>query len=201
MDIKYDPNDISIFTGLPITLQCYDSTKYPQIMGTQYYAPTGGSLQLLTFSNYAITQQYNDNNISDFHLSPTIETYNDLHLNYTIGLTSINLDVSRNVTITQNISTDPANTPAIVVGGTVTYFLSSEFWTASSSVPAVNGTYNIFQLNYGDPAVTLFSGQDGIDRYYLYTETSVIQQIPPTTFPVGTKDYSGNTDLWSQITL
>jgi hypothetical protein len=201
MDIGYDPQDITIYTGIPITLQCYDSTKYPKIMGTQYYAPTAGSLKLLTFSNYAATREYNDNDISDFHLSPTIESYNDLQLNYTIDTPVINLDVSRNVTITQNISTIPSNTPATVIGGTITYFLSSQFWTVSSSVPAVNGTYNIFQLNYGDPVIPLFSGQEGIDRYYLYATTNVIQQIPPTTFPVNTTDYSGNTDLWSEIIL
>jgi hypothetical protein len=95
----------------------------------------------------------------------------------------------------------PPNTPALVVGGTVTYYLSSQFWTVSSTIPAVDGTFNIFQLNYGDPTIPLYSGLEGIDRYYLYAETRVLQQIPPTTFPSGTKDYSGNTDLWRQIVL
>jgi hypothetical protein len=201
MDIIYDPEDISIFIGIPISLQCYDTIKYPQRMGTEYYAPTGGSLQLLKFSNYALTKEYNDTSLSGFDLSPTIEPYNDLHLNYTIDTKVINLDVSRNVTITQTISTMPPNTPALIVGGTVTYYLSSQFWTVSSTIPAVDGTFNIFQLNYGDPAIPLYSGQEGIDRYYLYAETRVLQQIPPTTFPSGTKDYSGNTDLWRQIVL
>lgn len=201
IDFTYDPEDITVFIGIPISLQCYDSVRYPISMGTQYYAPSAGSLGLFTFSNYAITKEYNDTALSGFDLAPTIEPYNDLHLNYTIDTEIINLDISRDVTITQTISTIPDNTPAIATGGTVTYFLSSQFWTVSSTIPAVDGTYNIFKLNYGDPAIPLFSGQNGIDRYYLYVRTNVIQQIPPTTFPSGTTDYAGNTNLWEEIIL
>lgn len=201
IDFTYDPEDITVFLGIPISLQCYDSVRYPLSMGTQYYAPSAGKLELFTFSNYAITKEYNDTALSGFDLAPTIEPYNDLHLNYTIDTDIINLDVSRDVTITQTISTIPDNTPAIATGGTVTYILSSQFWTVSSTIPAVDGTYNIFRLNYGDPAIPLFSGQNGIDRYYLYARTNVIQQIPPTTFPSGTTDYAGNTNLWEEIIL
>jgi hypothetical protein len=201
MDIAYDPQDISIYTGIPISLQCYNLTTYPISMGTTYYAPTAGALNLFTFNNYAITQDYNDNNELNFHLSPTIIPYNDLSLNHIIDTKIIDIDLSRSVTITQTLCTIPQNCPAVVVGGTVTYFLSSEFWTASSTVPALNGTYNIFNLSYGDPAIPLFTGLAGLDRYYLYATTNVIQQIPATTFPLGSADYTGNTDLWSQITL
>jgi hypothetical protein len=201
MDILYDVNDISVYTGIPIYLECYNNTTYPKIMGTTYYAFSGSSFKLLNFTNFKQSKEFNDNNVSDFTLSPTIIPYNDLVLLYKIDTKVINLDVSRNVTITQTISTRPANGPASVVGGTVTYYLSSRFWTVTSVIPAVDGVYNIFSLNYGDPAIPLFSGENGIDRYYLSAKTDVVQQIPFTTFPVGSSDYSGNTDLWSPITL
>ena len=201
MEVLYDPLDVSIYTGIPISLECYNNTTYPEIMGTTYYAISNNVLQQFQFTNYFLTLNYDPNLGSDFRMSPTIEPYNDISLKYQILTPIIDLDVNGNVTISQNLTTVPENAPAINIGGSIIYSLSSYFWTLSTGVQPVDGQYNIFHIYYGDPVVPSYSGQDGVETYYLSVSTNIIQQIPPTTFPTGSSDHTGQTDLWYSITI
>jgi hypothetical protein len=88
-------------------------------------------------------------------------------LNFTPNQTHINIDENNKISITQDLNTLPLNSPSIVAGGTITYYLSSHFWTVSAQVPAVNGTYDLFALQLGDPAIPLNSGELGLDNFYL----------------------------------
>jgi hypothetical protein len=207
LDITYNPYDLAASIGIPISLNGYNNTFYPENLQDSYliYKNFNG-IQTLVTEYYTIFTKTIDlteptNNLADnFFLSPIILPYNNLSLNFTVNQTDINLDINKNISITQNINTFPANQPAKVIGGTVTYYLSSHFWTVSSTVPAVNGTYSLFNLQIGDPAIPLNSGDLGKDYFYIYAKTNVLQQIPASTFDNYSKtEYPKDRDLWDTI--
>jgi len=198
LDISYN-NDISLYEkGLSLTLSAFNK-QYPEINGSTYWVPNGSVLEQKPFNIVADTIPIDQISTNNFYYSPQIFPYNDLVLDFKVLNTNINLDKSKYVTVSQTISTSPVNTPATIVGGTITYYLSSRFWTVSASAPTVNGTYNLFTLNIGDPYVPLYTGDLGIENFYIYAKPSVIQQIPPSTFM--NTNYKGNTDLWNKINL
>lgn len=197
--LTYDP--INVYTnGLPISLTAYNNTTYPPINGTTYYFSDGTNTSWRVFNN---TTQTLNTNANPFSQIPKILPYNDLYLSFVVSNTSLNLDLnttsSKTVTITQNISTIPVNSPAIPVSGSVTYVLSSVYWSASTTVPYDDGVYNLFTINYGDPYVLLNAGDLGLDYFILYAAPNIIQQIPSTTFKNVT--YNGNKNIWNGIQL
>jgi hypothetical protein len=202
LDIPYINTDPIIATsGLSITLTAYNDTYYTQDNGITFIMPVGGTLTTNHFNITAQTIPYSNSLPSNkFLLSPLILPYSNLQLTFNVQTTSLNLDTTKTIIITQKLSSVNPNAPSIIAGGTVNYYLSSHYWTVSSSVPAVSGTYNVFELNIGDPYVPLYSGDLGVDNYYLYATTSVVQKISSSTF-INYPSYTGNTDLWREITL
>ena len=195
-DIPYDINNVYI-NGLPLNLTAYNDTTYPEINGINYYDLNGTTLVPKQFNIFAQTK----NGTSDiFRSIPSILPYNNLNLLFTVDNTTINLDSipARDIYINQTITTIPPNAPCVPVDGTVTYVLSSYYWSVSSTVPYKNGRYKAFTLNYGDPYVPLYSGDLGIEKFEIYALPKITQQIPPSTFP---STYTKQTNLWNKIYL
>lgn len=195
-DIPYNINNVYT-NGLPLNLTAYNDTSYPEINGINYYDLNGTSLVQKQFNNFAQTQ----NGTSDvFRSIPLILPYNNLNLTFSVASTSINLDSvsARDIYINQTIATIPPNAPCVPVDGTVTYVLSSYYWSVSSTVPYTNGIYKAFTLNYGDPYVPLYTGDLGIEEFEIYAIPKIVQQIPPSTFP---SNYTKQTNLWNKIYL
>jgi hypothetical protein len=240
LDIKYTVFDVSIIQGLPISLIAYNQTFYPENINVEYideiyqwsrFIPEDKRLGTTDISYFA-TQYYNitakttetaflsSNVYNNFFISPKFKLYDDVLLEYIPYcnneiVSSINLDLSAgaNISIKQTLNTIPPKMPALIVGGTITYYLSTRFWTASSEVLAnplnVNtnpiSTYheNLFSLQYGDPSVPLYLGELGTETIKVYATQKLIQQIPPTTFDnyLDTIQYPKDPDLWKKIDL
>jgi len=201
LDISYTDDIVLYNKGLTLSLTAFNK-YYPEINGLNYWIPNGSVLENRQFNITSNTISIDQPSTNNFFYSPQIFPYNDLSLNFKVLNSNINLDNTKNVTILQNISTNPINTPAVVIDGTITYYLSSRFWTVSSSIPAVNGIYDIFTLNIGDPYVPLYTGDLGPDNFYIYAIPSVVQQIPASTFDnYSITEYSKDRNLWKPINL
>jgi hypothetical protein len=201
IDISYDIDNV-YSNGLPISLTAYNDTYYPLINGISYQEPDDGIMKTYYFNNFTKTLNFVDDDNDKFRLTPKVLPYNDLVLDFSIENNIYNLDDSltgRNIFITQTLSTLPINSPAIAIDGTITYILSSRYWSASSNVPIANGTYEVFNLKIGDPFVPLYAGELGMENYVLYNVANVTQQIPQSTFK--NVNYTKNKDLWEAITL
>jgi hypothetical protein len=226
IDIPYNQYDISVIAGLPISLIGYNDSFYPENISTSYLTQmttteaSAISAKIFTTNgnNCLVTQYYNITAITksktkpttaveeNFFLSPIIIPYNDIELNYNIycnhiATTSLDLLSGGLISVTQYLSAIPYGSPALITGGTITYYLSSKFWTVSAAVPYTNGNYDLFTLKIGDPSVPFYSGGLGIDEFYLYAIPDTIQQITSTTFAsyIGTDLYPINADLWKPI--
>jgi hypothetical protein len=202
VDIPYDVDNV-YSDGLPISLTAYNDTYYPLINGITYQEPNDGDMQTYYFNNFTQTLNNVDVDNDKFRLTPKVLPYNDLILTFDVvnPNSTLNLDTEqeRIISITQNLATFPVNSPAIAVGGTITYILSSRYWSASADVPISNGTYDLFTLRIGDPFFTLYTGELGIENFVLYNVANITQQIPESTFKNVT--YNKNKDLWEAITL
>ena len=207
LDISYNPYDLASSIGIPIALYASNDTFYPENIRNPYkISKIVNGLQVLKTEYHTITSQTIDfrpptkNVANNFFLSPVILPYNYLKLNYTPNQKDINLDINPKISITQTLGTYPANQPAVVIGGTITYYLSSHFWEVSKTVPAVDGTYSLFELQIGDPTIPLNAGELGIDYFHLYAKTNVNQKIPATTFDnYSITEYPKDRDLWNII--
>jgi hypothetical protein len=227
IDIPYNQYDVSVIAGLPISLIAYNDSFYPENINTSYLIEMtttqanaiSANIFATNGSNCLVTQYYNitahtkDKTkptsavFDNFFLSPVVLPYNDLELNFNIycnGIpnTSLNLLSGGLISVSQNLQTIPFGAPAVAVGGNITYYLSSKFWSVSASAPYVNGYYDLFNLKIGDPSVPLYSGGLGEDEFYLYAVPNTIQQITSATFAnyYGTSLYPINGDLWLPIT-
>ena len=201
IDIPYGFNNpISSIKIIPLSLVAHNSSFYPEDFAGVPYSIYKNDTLFTEFYNVtarSIDASVANNVYNNFYLSPCILPYNDLILNYTLNRTDIELDNNPNISVIQNLSAS-GNGPAVILdGSTVTYYLSSQYWTASATIPAVSGTYSLFNLNVGDPAIPLYSGDgvNAIDNFNLYAKTNILQQIPPSTF----NNYLNKPNLW--ITL
>lgn len=201
-EVPYDPNDISIYGGIPIKLEAYNNTTFPRSMGISgILIDQSGNISTLSYNNTARTYKSYETD-DNFKNSPVIVPYNDVTVYFNPLTLNMDLTAQRTITINQSISTSIPNSPAVVISGTVNYYLSSMFWTVSTSVNAVNGRFDLFTLTIGDPFIPLQSGDLGTEDFYLYAEPYITQQIPPTTFDnYSNSQYPDNRDLWNPINL
>ena len=204
--LGYDPESLEIFDyGLRVGLTAFNQTTYPSNMGTYYFDID--DTNNVTVKQFNITSQtlsagtfatsLSDNN---FLCAPTIIPYNDVYISFTVQNSFINLDQQNVISITQTTST---NGPAIITDGSITYYLSSQYWVENHTVPYNDGTYDLFTITVGDPFIPLHSGANGMDNFYLYAIPDVYQQIPPSVFnrAVQIQGYTGNTNIWNKVNI
>jgi hypothetical protein len=72
--------------------------------------------------------------------------------------------------------------PASAVGGTILYTLSTPYWSSEVSVPAINGTYNIFTINAGDPTQNLTVSKLLNNTLTLGASANILTQITSASF-------------------
>lgn len=230
IEMPYDNNDFYVYAvGIPISLVAYNNTFYKQGISIDYidlnnsggnYIPRKHTITASTTSFDPTTGVYDN-----FFLHPRIRNYNNLELRYNplcngqyTNSLILDLTGNGNISVIQKLDTSPRFTPALAVSGTITYYLSTQYWTVSSMVfvrenytdtlnTIVTGTstiFNLFNVQYGDPSVPLFAAENGITGFVFYAEPKIIQQIPPSTFDNYFEDfwqYPKNPDLWKGIIL
>jgi hypothetical protein len=233
LDISYDELNPNIAKGIPITLIAYNSSFYPENINLNYLDEVitlideQDSIIDITPNTYFVSNYYkitsetlnqNPNNeivYNNFFLTPKFNFYNDALLIYDPYCndqltTTLNLDVTgkgAKISVMQYLNTSPLYQPAMITGGTITYYLSTMYWTASSVVSVksqnVSTYHDLFFVKYGDPSIPLYAGESGKEPLYFFTETNLIQKIPYTTFDkyLYTDQYPKDADLWNEITL
>ena len=197
----YDVLEVPYNTGelkdeeIYLALTAFNDTSYPEQNGITYLAPPsiGASyLQTFYYNNFSESDFYSSN---IFRQPPLIKPYPKITNSFVCASTALDIDVDRNITVTQTMSSEIPNSPAKIVDGTVTYILSSFYWTAYKSVPAFDGTYSIFDLFAGNVVDFLTVNNSKTTTLVLYTSSDINALIPKTTFQ-NYPSYVGETDLW-----
>ena len=200
VEIPYTSELLSA-SGVPISLSAFNTTSYPKYNGISFIAPINGNLVSLPFNNTASTVSYTNTltgSQTNFNRPPNLVPYGQVTFSYTPVLTSLLVDQQPIVSVVQTISTYPLDAPAQPVGGTIVYTLSTGYWSVSQSVPAVNGTFNLFNLNIGDAAIPLTVNGLYTTTLTLGASANILSQIPPSTF----NNYPSLTatgNLWNQV--
>jgi hypothetical protein len=192
-------NELTSISGVPISLSAFNTTSYPKNNGVTFTAPINGAFITLPYNITAQTLPYNfplTGSQTAFNRPPSVVPYNQVTFSYSPVLTSILLDNQTVISVSQTVSTNPLNAPAQPVGGTVVYTLSTFYWTVKTSIPAVNGTFDLFTLNVGDAAVPLTLTGLYNNTLTLGASANISVQIPPSTF-ANYPDYIGDENLWN----
>jgi hypothetical protein len=198
----YQLMEIPYVNDLTLSLTAFNDTTYPAYNGLYYKAPVGSSLVTLPFNIVANTT----NNASNvFQSTPSLVPYSTITVAFTSNLSSINLDSQRVLTIFQQISTNPLESPAQLQTGTVTYTLSTSQWQVNKDVPAITGQYDIFDVVIGDPSIELNLSGTINNSLFLTASANVNVKIPSSTFKNYTDAFGfytafyGDRDLWSSV--
>jgi hypothetical protein len=238
LDIAYDPFDISIVSGLPISLIAFNNSFYPNnmelgfidyinkenlIIAGQYKELSAFNDNVLITQTHQITsktlnQDYENNDVyKNFSKSPKLKLYNDVLFKFTPLCNgqrqkSFNIELSSGTISSEyRVSTYPIDKlPAKAVAGTINYYLSTQYWTVSTTVSlktnltSLSAFDDLFVIKYGDPSIPLYAGELGFTEFYLYAEPKLIQQIPWTTFSNYSSSYPRypeDPSLWSEVLI
>ncbi|NBO98570.1 MAG: hypothetical protein EBU90_00315 [Proteobacteria bacterium] len=197
VDIPYQ-SEFFTNNGLPISLTAYNDTTFPEYNGISYKSPVG--TQLID-SNFNITSQSKTTDQNPLKNSPKLIPYSPITVSFTSNATAINLDVNRTITVTQTLSTNPLESPVQLVDGTITYTLSTYYWSVNKDIPAVNGTYDIFQLFIGDPTNELTVSGTKNNSLFLSASANVSKKIYSSVFSnYADNIYTGPRDIWNTVT-
>ena len=193
VEIPYNTSQFDV-SGMFLALTAYNDTTFPEKNGVSYLAPYSGKITTLYYNNFT-KNDYDSNNI--LKKPPVILEYPKITHTFVCNNTAIDVDVFRNVSITQTISSQIYNSPAELVQGTVTYMLSSLFWTIYRTIPATNGTFNIFNLLVGDPSEVRTVSSTRTNTLVLMASSNINAKIFPSTFDNYTiSEYPLYRDLW-----
>jgi hypothetical protein len=195
VDIPY-VSEIFTNKGLQISLTAFNDTSYPEYNGIYYTMPIGTELGTLPFSITTQTIPANSNFVSNaFQISPKVVPYSTTNVSFTASVTSIDLDTARTIAVTQNIFTNPLISPVTPYDGTITYTLSSIYWSVNKDVPIVNGSYTLFDLLIGDSVNPLTVNGTKKSNLFLTASANITSKIFPSTFD--NVVYQGERDLWN----
>lgn len=199
LNIPYE-SYLEDITGLTVYLTAFGK-EFPENNGLFYSMSGSNGLFTSAFNITARTIPFNTTTLSAFNLfqrSPKLVPYTSCTFNFSAAQTNIDIGSNLYVTIVQNISSTLLNTPTQPNGGTITYTLSSDYWTSEKTIAAIDGTYNIFRLSVGDPFVELTITDKEKISLYLTASASIDKNIPETTFN-NYPSYVGNKNLWNTV--
>ena len=181
-------------TGLNINILGF-GTKYPEYNGLSYTTTNLGNYVTKNFQLTSSTVPYgstlNDHVTSKFTQSPKLKPYDTISIMFSSALTGIDLDENRVLTVDQyfigeggkDLSAQPTqNLQTILSGLYLIYTLSSAYWKTYQYVPALKGTYDLFILSTGDPAVPLNVTKYKMNNLNLSVSGNMAMWIPPQTF-------------------
>ena len=199
LNIPYNTDLVST-TGLTVYLTAFGK-EFPENNGLFYSMSGTNGLFTSIFDITAKTFPFNITPLTvdnKFQRSPTLVPYTSCTFTFSAAQTNIDIGTNLYVSIVQKISTIPLESPTQPNGGTITYTLSSTYWTSNKTIAAIDGTYNLFRLSVGDPSVELTISEREKTPLYLTALASIDKKIPTTTFD-NYPTYSGNKDLWNTI--
>ena len=185
-------------SGLPITLTAFNDELFPENNGIYYKMPSGLNLNTYTFN---ITAKSDNNSANRLQKNLKLIPYTDITTTYMVDTTAIDIDNDRVISIYQSISTSIPNAPVEIVNGTITYTLSTYFWTVNKEIPATTGNFDVFELVIGDPANELTVSGTKKNTLFLYASSNINKKIFSSTFDNYPDNvYTGSRDLWSTVT-
>ena len=197
VDIPYQTEFLTN-NGLPISLTAFNDTSFPSYNGIYYNSPLGSELKTFQFN---LVSKSSTNDSLPLKNSPKLIPYSPITASFTSNTTAINLDSNRVITITQTVSTNPLESPVQLVDGTITYTLSTYYWSVNKDVPIYNGTYDIFQLSIGDPINQLTVSGSKNNSLFLSASANLTKKIYSSTFSnYADNIYTGPRDIWNTVT-
>ena len=189
-------------SGLTISLSA-SNAMYPPVNGLFYQAPVGGVMTTLNYNITACTTPFNSPYSIPFTINPKIIPYNTAGFSYVVANTSLDLNVNRIISINQTLCSLPSFGPAFAQenNGTITYILSTAYWTNYYTVPAFTGTVNLPSLKTGDAFSPGFINNKSTSLQ-LQASANLLVQIPPSTFDgYDLYTYSGQRNLWNTLNI
>jgi hypothetical protein len=203
------PSELNIYDddGMTVYLTAFNRF-FPNTSSVSYYGINELSSSKLEMFTYPITakthiRKYDDNGIISGNIisyNPRLYDYEPFRFLFYPETTNVDLDSKRIIKVKQIIETIPNNSPNILQydKSSVVYVLSSDFWTATTTVPAIsNGYVELFKINTGDPSIPLTVSDYGISNLVLTASATIASQITNYTFSKYTSsEYTGERNLW-----
>jgi hypothetical protein len=197
VDVPYS-SEMYVSSGLRLSLTAFNDQLYPENNGLYYKMPSGSILNTYVFN---ITAKSDNNSTNKLQKNLKLIPYTDITTSYVVDTTAIDIDNDRVITIYQNISTSIPESPVELVDGTITYTLSSYFWSVNKDVPVITGSYDLFELIIGDPVNELTVSGNRKNTLFLSASSNINKKIFPSTFKnYSDNDYTGSRNLWNTIT-
>jgi hypothetical protein len=199
LNIPYDSRFLST-AGLPIALTAFGK-EFPSTNGLFYQISSNTGLVTKTFNITSQSIPFNTGTVTinnSFYRSPKLVPYNSSVFTFSATITSLNIDTLRYLYVKQNIYSNPINSPDQPNGGTIAYTLSSKYWTATSTVNAIDGEFRIFSLSIGDSYEPLTIDDKDTNTMYLTASAYIYKIIPETTFD-NYPTYTSDKNLWSSV--
>jgi hypothetical protein len=178
-------------SGMKLSLISY-SKKYPESMGTTYKTIESNKIVTKGFNITAASIPFDSRIFENvFTKSPRLYPYNRINLNFTPKLTSIDLLDNKLITVNQtfgaNVKTAIDKQPnQIVTDFTqdkyIKYTLESSDWKVDRFIPPIEGEFDLFFLNSGDPVVPLTVNKNKFNQLKLTASGNVLVNIPKATF-------------------
>jgi len=205
IEIPYT-NEIYSDVGSVIYLSAFKSDLFPKHDGISYTGVTTNNTEYTgyfpVFSNTLPFSSTYVKTASAFLQSPKILEYSPNNISFFVNSTSIDLDKNIFLTVTQNITGLNIYNPAKISNDnftqSITYILSCKYWQTEVSIPAVDGTYDLFILRIGDPSEVLNIKDLEITTLSLQASSDIELKIPKTTFQYVSSNFNGDIDLWNE---
>ena len=172
--IPYSEEGYTTPTGAVVSLTAHNSF-FPEVLTSKTYTTTTG---FATRPIFATTSSVHPN---AFKTNPRGVTYDDVFLNYDLNIFDIDLAKENEIITTQKLFILPSTSPVKIVGGDVTYTLTTNHWSAISKTLAVDGMFEIFCISPGDPFMTYSVDPKTTTILNLSACGDVIVQIPSET--------------------
>jgi hypothetical protein len=204
IEIPYS-NELYSDLGAVVYLSAFKENLFPKHDGISYTGVTPNNTEYTGyFPVFSNTLPYSSTYIkttSAFLQSPKIIEYNSNTISFYVNSTSIDLDKNIFLNVTQNISGLNIHNPAKISNDrftqSITYILSCKYWKTDVSIPAINGTYDLFILRIGDPSEPLNIKDLEITTLSLQASSNIDLKIPKTTFQYVSSNFTGDIDLWN----
>jgi len=198
-----ESTELKSIYGMTISVSAFDSIYFPKENGIFYKIVTEEGLIDLYMENLTFTSiPFNAEvgfQMENFKKSPKIIPFDTFNFTFSSVFSSIDIKNNRIIVIDQFILPDYKQSPVKIIEelSTITYTLSTKYWTFSKIIEAKTGKYNVFELNIGNSLDLLTISDKKIDTLYIYAEANIKKTIPAETF----KNYPSyeNKELWKTV--
>ena len=196
-------------SGMRLSLISYGK-KYPENMGLTYKTLELNQIITKSFNITAESIPFDSKTFKNsFNRSPKLLPYNKITLNFTPQITSVDLLNNKLISINQKFGIDGNKSiesqPNQLIydlkqAKYIKYTLESDDWKVDRYVPPLDGNFDLFFLNTGDPLTPLTVSKYKFNKLKLTASGSVITNIPSTTFSnYSTGSYTEDRFLWKTI--